>query len=307
MSDCPYCGKAVKDTDRFCLYCGEPLLKKEEAKASEESKSSSSAASLADRTSSKSSGSRRVLFSETENVPGELENKPADDKVEVTGKEAEAATPFVPEGAQRDMDPEIKQQIEARIEIYHLDKKIKKLKDRIAESLKLMDDPEFKKKYDLDDDFRKQNEVRFEALKQLGDELKKKKKESESKATKDFILEVNNQKIKRLKNQIEDLNNSFKMRKVDRKAYDSLHGEYMIQLTESIKQRDIHNIQLGMWASAMRGELQDAKHEANVLKARKSAKEISKEQLKENREAIQKKLETLEANIKIIESFIFKD
>lgn len=289
----------MKDSDRFCLYCGEPLVKQQPEPKEPEPESdvvdgirtgrtSTAGSTLADRTSSKG----------------------AVEKLEV---EPETGTDVVrepmttlPMGSLSEIEPAIKAQIEGRIEIYHLEKKIKKLKERLSESLKLMDDPDFKKRYDNDDDFHKANEARFMALKQMGEVLKGEKQAAEKKAGKETTLELNNMKIKRLKGQIEDLNNSFKMRKVDRKTYDTLHGEYMIQLTETLKQRDIHNIQLGIWSSALRAEMEDLKLSINLLKARKNSREISKEQMIQEKADTEKKIQTLSANIKIVESFIFR-
>ncbi len=285
----------MKESDRFCLYCGEPLVKQQpEPKEPEPSsdvvdgirmgRDKSAGSTLADRTSSK--GSKVEVEPEVEAGPAPITSLPA--------------------GSSSDLDPTVKAQIEGRIEIYHLEKKIKKLKERLAESLSLMDDPDFKKKYDNDDDFHKANEARFMALKQMGAALKEEKQAAEKKAGKETTLELNNMKIKRLKGQIEDLNNNFKMRKVDKKTYDTLHGEYMIQLTETMKQRDIHNIQLGMWSSALRAELEDLKLSINLLKARKNSREITKEQMIQEKESTEKKILTLAANIKIVESFIFR-
>ncbi len=285
----------MKESDRFCLYCGEPLVKQQpEPKEPEPAsdvvdgirmgRDKSAGSTLADRTSSKRS------------------------KVEVEAEVETGPAPIttLPSGSSSELDPVVKAQIEGRIEIYHLEKKIKKLKERLAESLNLMDDPDFKKKYDNDDDFHKANEARFMALKQMGAALKEEKQAAEKKAGKETTLELNNMKIKRLKGQIEDLNNNFKLRKVDKKTYDTLHGEYMIQLTETMKQRDIHNIQLGMWSSALRAELEDLKLSINLLKARKNSREITKEQMIQEKESTEKKIQTLSANIKIVESFIFR-
>nr|MDO8084650.1 hypothetical protein [Candidatus Sigynarchaeum springense] len=229
-------------------------------------------------------------------------------EVEPEGSTEKVREPMtvLPAGSSSELDPAIKAQIEGRIEIYHLEKKIKKLKERLGESLKLMDDPDFKKRYDNDDEFHKANEARFMALKQMGEVLKAEKQAAEKKAGKETMLELNNMKIKRLKSQIEELNNNFKLRKVDRKTYDTLHGEYMIQLTETMKQRDIHNIQLGIWSSALRAELEDLKVSINLLKARNRAREISKEQMVQEKAETEKKIQTLAANIRIIEGFIFR-
>jgi hypothetical protein len=246
----------------------------------------SAGSTLADRTSSKGS--------------------PEKAEVEPDAGPGPAPMTSLPAGSSSDLEPTLKAQIEGRIEIYHLEKKVKKLKERLGESLKLMDDPDFKKRYDNDDDFHKANEARFMALKQMGEVLKKEKHAAEQKAGKETTLEINNMKIKRLKGQIEELNNNFKIRKVDKKTYDALHGEYMIQLTETMKQRDIHNIQLGMWSSALRAEMEDLKLSINLLKARKNSREITKEQMIEEKETTEKKVQTLAANIKIIEGFIFR-
>jgi hypothetical protein len=269
-----------------------------------DSKPASSAAAMSSRaTPPPPSGVKRAFFSDADSEPEELSPPPAIAKARASEPEAKEARAM----PVSEIDPKIKAQIEARMEIYQLDKKIQKLKARIADSLKLMDDPDFKKKYDNDDEFHKANEIRFTALKQLGEELKQRKQEAEKVITKDFELELNNLKIKRLKGQVEELNNAFKMHKVDKKSYNTLHSEYMIQLTEAIKQRDIHNIQLGMWSSELRAEYEDLKHQFGVLKARKNAREISKDQLKDEKEGITKKLDVMQSKIKIVESFIFKD
>ncbi len=285
----------MKESDRFCLYCGEPLVKQQpEPKEPEPAsdvvdgirmgRDKSAGSTLADRTSSK--GSKVEVEAEVETGPAPITT--------------------LPSGSSSELDPVVKAQIEGRIEIYHLEKKIKKLKERLAESLNLMDDPDFKKKYDNDDDFHKANEARFMALKQMGAVLKEEKQAAEKKAGKETTLELNNMKIKRLKGQIEDLNNNFKLRKVDKKTYDTLHTEYMVMLTETLKQRDIHNIQLGMWSSTLRAELEDLKLSINLLKARKNSREITKEQMIQEKESTEKKIQTLAANIKIVESFIFR-
>jgi hypothetical protein len=298
VGNCPYCGKGVKETDRFCLYCGEPLVKQQpEPKEPEPAsdvvdgirmgRDKSAGSTLADRTSSK--GSKMEVGPDTAGAEPAREPMTA-----------------LPAGSSSELEPALKAQIEGRIEIYHLEKKIKKLKERLTESLNLMDDPDFKKRYDNDDDFHKANEARFMALKQMGAALKEEKQAAEKKAGKETTFELNNMKIKRLKGQIEDLNNNFKLRKVDKKTYDTLHGEYMITLTETLKQRDIHNIQLGMWSSALRAEMEDLKLSINLLKARKNSREITKEQMIQEKETTEKKIQTLSANIKIVESFIFR-
>jgi hypothetical protein len=73
-----------------------------------------------------------------------------------------------------------------------------------------------------------------------------------------------------------------------------------------MKQRDIHNIQLGMGSSALRAELEDLKISINLLKARKNSREITKEQMAAEKESTEKKIQTLSANIKIVETFIFR-
>ncbi|MEX2682996.1 MAG: zinc ribbon domain-containing protein [Candidatus Sigynarchaeota archaeon] len=300
MANCPYCGKIVKESDRFCLYCGEPLVKQQP-----EPKEPEPASDVVD-------GIRMGRASSTGSTQADQVSPAVSaEKIEVEpegGKEkVREPITVLPAGSSSELDPAIKAQIEGRIEIYHLEKKIKKLKDRLAESLKLMDDPEFKKRYDNDDEFHKANEARFMALKQMGEALKAEKQAAEKKAGKETTLELNNMKIKRLKGQIEELNNNFKLRKIDKKTYDTLHGEYMIQLTETMKQRDIHNIQLGIWASALRAELEDLKLSLNLIKARHRAREISKEQMIQEKAETEKKIQTLAANIKIVEGFIFRE
>ena len=69
-----------------------------------------------------------------------------------------------------------------------------------------------------------------------------------------------------LKGQIKSLDSAFKLKKVDTKSFKTLHGEYKNQYTECIKQRDIYNIQLGMWSGSLQAELKDLDRELRDLK-----------------------------------------
>ena len=293
MSTCPYCGKNVRDSDRFCLYCGEPLLKKEEPEETEV---------VEVKEDKKKKGKKKPEFEGSSTMPAELDAI----EDELMGEDDDEI-PFLPEGATAELDPEIKNMIQAHIDMYHLAKKIKKVQTRIASSLEMMEDPDFKKKYDLDDEFRKKNSIRFEALKQLGKELKEKKDKLEKVTGKDNKLKMDNLRIRQLKKQIVELNNSFKMRKIDRKAYDTLHSEYKINLKNLLKQREITNIQLSAWISTVKSEQDDLRIKISVAKGRKQAKEINKKEFKEEKEELERDIKKLNEDIKVIESFIYKD
>lgn len=294
MMECAYCGRAVRESDKFCLYCGEPLLHGSDGGTGKASAGAGGATGT---------GSGRALFPQTASPPEDLDEPLDDGSDGGAGPEPamEDATPARP------LDIALKASIEARMELAQLAKKIDKVKARIADSLKMMEDPDFKRKYDLDDDFRKANSIRFEALKQVGEELKAQKAALEAKIAPDFAPELNNQRIRRLKVQIEELNNSFKLRKIDRKAYDALHAEYKIQLTSLLKDREILNIQLNAWIGELKLQQGDLKHQYDVLRGRKAAKEISKDELRESRESIDKRIKRIGEDIKVIHAFIFTD
>jgi hypothetical protein len=316
MPNCPNCGKNIRPTDKFCLYCGEPLLKQEEPEARAPTKPETRSIPVSGPSSKKGGKDKKSpkqdlqpapaseAFAETQAIPVDIDKL----ENELKGREEEEeAAPYLTGGVNRELDPAVKQQLDARIQIYQLNKKIKKIQQRISESLKLMDDPDFRKKYDLDDDFRKQNSIRFEALKQMGEELKAQKKGLEPKISKDFVLDLDNMKIKRLKSQLVELDNNFKLKKIDRKAYNALHTEYEVQLAELLRVRNITNIQLEQWISTLRTDQQELKRQADLARARKMSKEITKEQMREDKEGLEKKITQIDDAIRIIEKYIYDD
>nr|MDO8117387.1 zinc-ribbon domain-containing protein [Candidatus Sigynarchaeota archaeon] len=292
MSDtCPYCGRSIKRTDRFCISCGEPLLRQEEPE--ENGATSIDAGSQANDKASVGSDSGVIPDDE---IPIKIKKKE-----EIKGETIQDAK------VSAGLDPDVKRHIEATIELYRLATVIKKYKARLDESLKLMEDPDFRKKYDFDEEFQKTNAIRLEALKQMGEELRKKKKEQEAKLQPKFVLEENNKRIKTLKVQIEELVNSFKLRRIDRKTYDALHTEYMIELKRLMADRDVANIQLRAWIKTLKMEQEDLKLKLNVAKGRKASKEISKEELQETKEQLDKDFKKIGESIRVIEQFIFED
>ncbi len=280
---CPYCGRSIKPSDRFCISCGEPLLRQEEPERNTPS------------IEPEEKNNNRVHADSDDEIPVKITKKE-----EVTDKKDDLLV-------SSELDPGVKMHIEASIELYFLGKVIKKYKARLDESLKMMEDPDFRKKYDYDEEFQKTNANRLEAIKQLGEELRKKKKAQEAKLQPKFVLEETMKRIKTLKVQIDELITSFKVHRIDRKTYDALHAEYMIELKRLITDRDVANIQLRAWIKKLKLEQEDLKLKLNVAKGRKAAKEISKDELQEMKAQLDKDFKKLGESISVIMQFIYED
>ncbi|MBD3188138.1 zinc-ribbon domain-containing protein [Candidatus Bathyarchaeota archaeon] len=320
MPTCPYCGKDIKPTDKFCLYCGEPLLKTKSDDAPEpdvashqdsgtggiepigeetiQQEKDATEGLLTSLSSAERKGSGQ-LFPDTEITPAELQS--IEDELKEEDK------PFVPDELDTELDPAIKMDIQARIDYHHLGKKIKIVKERLKESISMLEDPDFKKRYDFDDDFRKQNAIRLEALRQIAQQLKKQKEGLESKMSKDMPLMLKNMEIKRLKNQLVELNNSFRMRRIERKPYDKLHSEYSQKLKKALASRKLTNTHLKMWVSRLKTDQEELRNKIELLKGRKASREINKKTFKEKKAEIEKEIEKIGEDISIVEKFIFKD
>ncbi|MHA1369003.1 MAG: zinc-ribbon domain-containing protein [Promethearchaeota archaeon] len=303
MPSCPYCGKAVQETDKFCLYCGEPLVKVQSPPAS------TSGTQIPSSTPSKGG---YMLFPQAQ-VPPQESEEIEDDEVEIeeeTPEELEEKESIQKEAESpiyAELDPEVKEEIEARIALFELASKIKKVKDKINETIKMMDDPEFKDRYDYDDEFRSQHSIRFDALKQIALELKKQKEELESKISDMFILDARNKEIIQLKQRIKLLENSYKLKQIDKKSYESIYDEYREKLKDLVKERDKDNAALRKWAATVKIEIQGIKEQIKMLKARKIAREISKEEFKEEKGKMEREMQKLKNKVRVIESFIHTD
>ncbi|MHA1793695.1 MAG: zinc-ribbon domain-containing protein [Promethearchaeota archaeon] len=320
MPFCPYCGKEVKDNDKFCLFCGEPLLKTSSKKKSGQDDVKQD--SLLDNLKVGEGTDAKPLFPQVMTPPAELDKIPLkeektskdqgkgkakDKSKDLDGDKNKKVAPFSEDITSADLDPVIREDLQARIDFYHLSKKIKKVQQRINESIKIMEDENFRKKYEFDDEFRKTHQARFEALKQIGEVLKKQKNELISKIQEKSPLETRYKEIKKLKQRLIDLNNSFLFKKIERKAYDKLHAEYKKKLEKLLDQRRIDNYHLSMWVSDLKSEQNDLRDEIELLKGRKASKELSKSEFKEQKEKLEKKIKKLDEDIEIIQKFMFED
>ncbi|MEJ2250676.1 MAG: zinc ribbon domain-containing protein [Candidatus Lokiarchaeota archaeon] len=167
MPYCPYCGAPTKDSDKYCIICGKPLLTDVSKKRREE-KLKEKKEIISPKEESKKKEEESSI-QEEEQVESDLKEKEEEKKKKKSIDEKAEEKEIV----EIDIEPlpeDVKQKIDYFIEYSELKLNKDALKDKLDNVSKLMKD----ERYEYDFDFKSEVNIKFEAIKTLINELKDK-------------------------------------------------------------------------------------------------------------------------------------
>ncbi len=277
---CPYCGNQVKESDKFCIICGKPLVTQVEKSKKAKSKSKEEIEIPIEE----------VPEEETE-VPEDLTQDKDEEKEEEekkAKKEKEIAEPL-PE--------DVKQQIELHLELNELQINKKILSDKLSDILKKTKDPDFEYDLELQD---KMN-LKLTALKKLIDETKKKEEEIKSQITGAFIVQKLNKEIDTKVFQLKNLTREHKLAKIDKKTFNSLKEKYKQEKSALEAERISLKGGIRLWVEELKLEKAEMEGDRKLNKGRYSAKEITKEEFQKKDDDFELKLKKYDGKIKTLE------
>lgn len=283
---CPYCGNPVKETDKFCIICGKPLLtdipksvKKTDIK---ESKKKEEEIKVEEKPEEKE------LKEEEEEEIIEEENKEKAKKKPKRQKEKEEVKPL-PE--------EVKEQMVYYIEYNDIQLNKKVLAEKLKEISKLPKDP----KYDYDKDFKKDVNIKLEAIKTLIDELKQKESVIKQNLEDPFIVQRINNDIETKVFQLENLSREHKLHKVDQETFEKLREKYKQAKSELEKEREDLIKGMKLWIQDLKLEKAELSSGRKLNKGRFHAKELSEEEFNEKDKEFDLKLKKIDTKIDTLE------
>ena len=279
---CPYCGNPVKETDKFCIICGKPMLTDiPKSKGKPEIKDT-----------------KKKKENETIEKKSE-EMEPDEEPIDIETRE-EAKIKSKKSKEKRDVKPlpeDVKEQMVYYIEYNDIQLNKKILGEKLTEISKSTKDA----RYEYEIDFKKEVNIKLEALKTLISELKQKENVVKQNLEEPFIVQRINKDIETKVFQLENLAREHKLHKVDRESFEKLRDKYK-QGKESLEQeRDDLLAGMKLWIQDLKLEKTEMSGERKLNKGRFHSKELTEEEFNKADKEFDLRLKKINTKIKTLE------
>ena len=272
---CVYCGSPIKETDKFCIICGKPLLTdipKHESKPQ-----------------INDTAVKKEVKEEIQEIEEpEIVIKESNTKKSKKHKESKGIKPL-PE--------DVKEQMVYYIEYNDIQLNKKILIERLNDISKLTKDS----KYDYDPDYKKEINIKLQAIKTLIEEMKQKENVIKKSLEDPFIVQRIQNDIDTKIFQLENISREHKLHKVDKETFEKLREKYKQEKLELELERK--NLVEGMilWIQDLKLEKTEMSGERKLSKGRFHAKEINEEEYKGKDKEFDLRLKKIETKIKTLE------
>jgi hypothetical protein len=278
-----YCGNPLKDSDKFCIICGKPVLRDipdQKKKTSQDSPKS--------RPKIRPKEDTIIEFAETE-VEEEIMDQKRDKKKKEKSKEAlvEKPLPF-----------EVKEQMVLYIEYNDIQLNKKLLIGKLKDLQKSLKDPA----YENDDSYKEAANVKLEALKTLINEYKQKESDIKEKMDDPFIVQRIKSDMDTKIFQLKNLTKEFKLKKVDKDSFETLRDKYKQEKADLEQEREDLISGMKLWIKELKLEKTEINSERNLNKGRFHAKEIAEDDYKAKEKEFDLRLKKINVKIKTLET-----
>ena len=287
MKFCPYCGNPVKETDKFCIICGKPLL----------TNISKPKQSVEIRENKKE---KEIIIEKIEEEDEEAQKRSIEnEEIEAKTKEKkEEKVKWKKERKEIEPLPEdVKDQIDLYIEHNEIQINKQVLTNKLDEILKLTKDS----RYEWDQQYKNEVNIKLEAIKTLIEELKQNENEIKASMEEPFIVQKINSDIEAKIFQLENLTREYKLHKIDKETFEKLREKYKQEKAELENGKEELVSGMKLWIQELKLEKAEISSERKVNKGRFSAKEISEEEYKENDKEFDLKLKKSTSRLETLE------
>ncbi|MHA1283850.1 MAG: zinc-ribbon domain-containing protein [Promethearchaeota archaeon] len=287
-NQCPYCHSPVKESDRFCIYCGKPLLTNLPDSKNKKDKNKK-------KSEEKNDDNKVIEHSELESLEeAELEkNKLKNKKKEKDNKEEDLIEYEI-----KPLSENVKEQIQLYVERKKIKEKMKILDKKLAELQKSINPTEFELNLDYKDKILK----KIEAVKTIAKELKEKDAQIKTKLESPFIVKKLTNEINKKIYQLKNLSKEFKLKKIrDPNVFKKLKEKYKSEKIDLEVERQSILSSMEMWAGELKAKRDEIATERRYNKARYAAKEISEDEFKEIDKKFEKEIKEIELTIETIQ------
>ncbi|MFW9878669.1 MAG: hypothetical protein ACFFG0_36785, partial [Candidatus Thorarchaeota archaeon] len=192
---------------------------------------------------------------------------------------------------------DVKEQMVYYIEYNDIQLNKKVLLERLDEISKSTKDP----KYEYDQTFKKEVNIKLEAIKTLIGELKQKEIIIKQNLEEPFIVQRITNDIATKIFQLENLTREHKLHKVDRESFEKLRDKYKQEKYDLENERDDLIAGMKLWIQDLKLEKTELSGERKLNKGRFHAKEISEEEFKANDKDLELRLKKIYTKIETLE------
>lgn len=336
---CIHCGRQIKDKDKFCIYCGKPVVSRGgkgeraadgkvpnlEANAPRDPSRRPGVAEQG--APSRNPGAEKVPDAGREGANAgteqETDEKGTKDEQEGKGKKKDKhKRKAKKDNAQKDtgqgdegedegkkedkkpslepLEPEIREQLEISCELERLKQKKANLADKLKPIQKLLKDD----RYDWDEDYKDEVDIKVQAFKQVKAEYDAQEEALRARKDADFPLVALPPRIEKLKEQIKDLKTQTKFGRIKRDIYDELKQEYVDKLERARDRLSRLVLQVNLYLSRQEAQVSLLKKELRRLKARVSIKEIKRQEMRDEADELKRRIKHLKQDLDTIKGLL---
>ena len=279
---CPYCGQPVKSSDKFCIICGKPMLTDiPKSKGKPEIKDI------------KKKKEKEIVQKKPEEV--EPEEEPID--IEIREEAKIKSKKSKEKGEVKPLPEDVKEQMVYYIQYNDIQLNKKILAEKLTEISKSTKDA----RYDYDLDFKKEVNIKLEAIKTLISELKEKENVVKQNLEEPFIVQRINNDIETKVFQLENLAREHKLHKVDRESFEKLRDKYKHEKESLEQERDDLLAGMKLWIQDLKLEKAEMSGERKLNKGRFHSKELTEEEFNEADKEFDLRLKKINTKIKTLE------
>jgi hypothetical protein len=279
---CPYCGSQTKISDKFCIVCGKPLLtdipKKEKKSQAKDIPIEKEPEKL--ETETKEDAPNKEELSLLNNDSSKKKSKKQKDLNDI-----------------KPLPEEVKEQMVYYIEYNDIQLNKKVLIERLNEISKLTKES----KYDYDADFKKEVNIKLQAIKTLIEEMKEKEGVIKKSLEEPFIVQRIQNDIDTKIFQLENLSREHKLHKVDKETFEKLREKYKNEKFELEQERKNLITGMKLWIQDLKMEKTELSGERKLNKGRFHSKEIVEEEFQEKDKEFDLRVKKIDTKIKTLE------
>lgn len=304
---CPFCGRMVRDSDKYCIFCGSKIQKikpkndkskEEEMIEQEVDKDLGFLKGVSKNKKGKEDSDAPFMLKEgsedsLEDTVLSLEEIEKEKKGKGVSKKKEIKKVELPE--------EIKEQLECKMKLAIIEDKKKKLKERLKDLNENLND----EKYEYDMDYAKEINLKLNAFKVIKEEfLKKEEKLREELGPKGmFRIDELEDELEVQREQLIELKRAFKMHKVKKDIYEQLRMEYSTVFREAENELQDLRSNLIRWLSSEKADKNRLENRVRLLKGRFKTREIDEDEFNRQKKEIENEIERVSQRVKILELY----
>lgn len=274
---CPYCGNPVKETDKFCIICGKPML--------------------IDIPKAERKIERKEPIKKEEEIRVEEKGEEKEEILEMEEKSKKKPKKTKEKREAKPLPEDVKEQMVYYIEYNDIQLNKKVLIERLNEISKSTKDP----RYEYDMEYKKEVNIKLEAIKTLINELKQKESVIKQNLEEPFIVQRINQDIDTKIFQLENLSREHKLHRVDKETFEKLREKYKQEKTDLENEREDLVEGMKLWIQDLKLEKTELSGERKLNKGRFRAKEITEDEYTQQDKDFDLKLKKINTKINTLE------